>query len=280
MRHRSDIHERGSGEPRADPSTVAPLTVANGARSFAPIAASLRAEMLAAPGLDPASAAGRLTIDTNSDLVERRAQPLVEIAFARRRSGAAGGRRVIDLGCGLGGLAAYFAFIGAQVVGVDVKSERLEIGRRVASRHGLDVELRPGRMESLEAPDASFDVAVMNNSLVYVTDRDTRVRALGEALRVLVPGGVLIMRNANRLHPIDQFTGLPLIHLLPPAAAVRAAGRLGRPRSHCRLLSPAATRRELLAAGFAEPVHHATSDRRVAPLELLARYTHFSALRA
>lgn len=246
--------------------------------SFDAIAATLREELLAQPGLVPAGVAGEGTLDTNSGLVERRGRPLVDIARERRAAGASPGRRVVDLGCGVGALSALFAFEGARVVGVDVNAERLEVGRRVAERHGLAVDLRQGRMEQLDLPDGSFDVAVMNNSLVYVVDPAVRLRALGEARRVLRPDGILVMRNANRLHPIDQFTGLPLIHLLPPTAAVRAAGRLGRRRSYCRVLSPPATRRELLAAGFSAPIHHPTADRpRHVPL--VAGYSHFSALR-
>jgi hypothetical protein len=95
---------------------------------------------------------------------------------------------------------------------------------------------------------------------------------------VLAPGGILVMRNANRLHPIDQFTGLPLIHLLPPAMTVRVAKRLGRRRSYCRLLPPGRARRELLAAGFTAPVHHAMGGGPAHGPRRLARYTHLSAL--
>lgn len=247
--------------------------------AFDAVAATFRRELLARPEPAPSEEAGRLTVETNSGFVERRGRPLVDIACERSGSASLRGMRLADLGCGVGALSAYFAFRGARVVGVDARAGRLEVGRRVAARHGLDVDVRQGRMESLDLPDASFEVAVMNNSLVYLVERSARLRALGEALRVLVPGGVLVIRNANRLHPIDQFAGIPLIQLLPPATAVRAAGLLGRRRSLCRLLSPSATRRELVAAGFAAPVHHATAIRPLRQVEQIARYTHFSAVR-
>ena len=60
-----------------------------------------------------------------------------------------------------------------------------------------------------------FDLVVVNNSLCYVLDREARQAALRLA-GALSPGGWLVMRNPNRLFPLDQFTGIPLLGLLPP----------------------------------------------------------------
>jgi SAM-dependent methyltransferase len=247
--------------------------------SFGEIAATLRRELLEHAALEPAGALDRASVETNSGLVERRGRPIAAIACERLGAASLVGTRLLDLGCGYGGLAALFAFEGARVTAVDSNAGRLQTVARVAARHSLDVSPLRGRMERLGFADGSFDVAVMNNSFVYLVDSELRRRALAEALRVLTPGGVLVMRNANRLHPVDQFTGLPLIHLLPPATAVRAATLLGRRRSLCRPRSPGATRRELDAAGFADTAHHATSDRLARAPKTVGRYTHLSALR-
>ena len=55
--------------------------------------------------------------------------------------------------------------------------------------------------------------------------RSERMRALRHTLRVLVPGGWLVTRNPSRMAPLDPFTGLPLVHQVPPALAARLLRR-------------------------------------------------------
>lgn len=249
---------------------------------FDAVATSLREEVLAhceRHGIELEGRAGWNTLETNSGFVERRGAPLVAMATRRLGVPSLRGLRLADLGCGFGALSAYFAFQGATVTGIDINRGRLEVGRRVAARHGLDVELQKGAMQAPRLEQASFDVVVMNNSLCYLAEPGQQLSALAAALRLLAPGGVIAIRNPNRLHPIDQFTEIPLLGLLPPAEAVRVAARLGRRRSLCRLTSPRTARQELLAAGFRDVVHHRGAGARLTRPALIARYSHFTALR-
>jgi ubiquinone/menaquinone biosynthesis C-methylase UbiE len=224
------------------------------------------------------SAAARTTLDTNSTYVERRAAPLA--AMLRRRGlGTFDGIEVVDLGAGFGALSVYFASLGARVTALDVNERRFEVCRAVAGRHGLSIETVRSRMERLDLPDASFDAAVQSNSLCYIVDRESRAAALAETLRVLRPGGVLVTRDPNRWHPVDQFTRLPLLGALPPEGAVRMAERLGRARSRVRLTSPLGARRELRAAGFEGIRHEAITPSGRQTLKPVARYHHFTAVR-
>ena len=251
--------------------------------SFDPVAATLREEVLAHYRKSDMSLEGRAgwnTLETNSGFAERRGIPLVTMATRRLGVPSLAGLRLLDLGCGFGALAVFFAFQGARVTAIDLNSGRLEVGRRVAARHRLAVELASGSMGDLRLPERSFEVAVMNNSLCYLAEPEAQLVALREARRVLVPGGVLVIRNPNRLHPIDQFTGLPLLSQLPPDTAVWVAARLGRRRSRCRLTSPHTARRNLLAAGFVEPADEPAGNARWTHPPLLARYSHFTAVRA
>lgn len=249
---------------------------------FDAIAATLREEVLEyceRNGVELEGRAGWNTLETNSGFAERRGAPMARIAAGRLGTRSLDGLRIADLGCGFGALSVFFAFQGAEVAGIDLNRRRLEVGRRAAERHGLVVELRRGAMEEPALPETSFDVVVMNNSLCYLADPGAQVLALDAARQLLVPGGTIVVRNPNRLHPVDQFSGIPLLALLAPDDAVQVAGRLGRRRSRCRLTSPRTARRELLEAGFAGVIHHTSGRGGWAHPSLLARYSHFSALR-
>lgn len=252
-------------------------------RDFAPIADSLRRsviEFYAANGEVLEGAAGINTLETNSGFVERRGEPLLEMLRRSMGVDSIEGLRLVDLGCGFGALSAYFAGRGAIVTGIDPIEDRLEVGRSVAAEHGLAAEFVRGRMEDLDLPDESFDIAVQNNSLCYIVSDADRQAALLETARVLVPGGHLIIRNPNRWSPRDQFTGLPLIQLLPAERATKLAESLGRPRSLVRLASPPGAARELRRAGF-EHVSLVPSPASRWPrfMKSLARYQHLAARR-
>jgi SAM-dependent methyltransferase len=190
------------------------------------------------------------------------------------------GLELVDLGCGFGALSCYFAANGARVTALDPNGSRLAVGREVAAEHGLDASFRRGTLQDSGLEALSFDVAVQNNSLCYVVPREQRATAHVETLRILRPGGIVISRNPNRWALRDQFTGLPLLALLPPGPAVSVAERLGRRRSKVRLTSPLESRRELRAAGFAHIAQAGFVDAsRPDALKLVARYHHFTARR-
>src|SRR5438270_529673 len=61
--------------------------------------------------------------------------------YVAEQIGIAPGRRVLDLGCGWGGLLDYIRRVGAAGVGVTLSSAQVESCRR----HGLDVHLSDAR---------------------------------------------------------------------------------------------------------------------------------------
>ena len=96
------------------------------------------------------------------------------------------GRRVLDLGCGTGRLAAALAERGAKVWGVDSSAEMLARARAwVDPRVGL----KQGRAEALPFRDGWFERAVLR-LVVHLVDRP---RALPELARVLAPAGRVVV---------------------------------------------------------------------------------------
>lgn len=246
------VRTAGDAPPRPSPPPEAPIPRVGRQVDFAMIALSLRREVLRLNydrGLRMTSSAAINTLITNADLAESRAS-MLERALSEAGVPSVRGLDVLDLGCGFGALALVFAAHGARVTALDPNDERMQVGATVARHHGLEVQWVVGAMQDARLPARGFDVVVMNNSLCYVVNRRARRAALEHAHRVLRPGGAIVLRNPNRLHPRDQFTGLPLLGTLPPRLANGVAWVLRRHRSRVRMLSGRAARRELRRAGF------------------------------
>jgi ubiquinone/menaquinone biosynthesis C-methylase UbiE len=123
---------------------------------------------------------------------------------SRRRSyrtlltaaGVQRGDRVLDVGCGPGYFARMLA--GAtgpegSVVGIDAAPEMTEHASRRA-RHLANCRFQPGAAESIPFPDGAFDV-VVSSLMMHHLPREQRARAAREMLRVLRPGGTLLLAD-------------------------------------------------------------------------------------
>ena len=248
---------------------------------FAPIAASLRASVIGFyrdRGVEFTGERARITLDTNSSLTQRRAALVLSVLRDRTGMESLDGLEIVDLGSGFGALALFFAARGARVTAIDPNEALFTVGREVADAHGLPVIFRGARMERTNLPDSCYDIAVQNNSFCYLVATEDRTAALEETRRILRPGGWVIRRDPNRWHPVDQFTGVPALHLLTPQAAGHLAKIAGHKRSLVRITSPLAARRELTRAGFVE-VGSSAPTRRPPALQPFGRYHHLAARR-
>jgi SAM-dependent methyltransferase len=101
---------------------------------------------------------------------------------------AAGGRRCLDVGCGIGRHALALAELGFEAHAIDRSEAGLQRVRAEAARCGLNVTTRMTDMTSLPYPDESFDFAIAWNVIYHGTPEDA-VGAATEIARVLRPGG-------------------------------------------------------------------------------------------
>lgn len=277
---RSRILSRTAGDDPPVAREDAPIPESS---AFAPIAAALAREVRRyyderGETLDTRS--GLNTLLTNSWFAERRTDSLLTVLHRNSGLETITGLRVLDVGCGFGSVATVLAARGAEVRAVDIKRERFAVGEAVAREFELPIRFERARMERTELGVREFDLVVVNNALCYVFDREARRAALERLLGVLRPGGWIVMRNPNRLFPLDQFTRVPLLGMLPPSGAAFAARLIGRERSRVRLLSSWGACRELRSVGFTDV--RVTSPRRGALDRLLvpvARYQHVVAQR-
>lgn len=149
------------------------------------------------------------------------------------------GERVLDIGCGTGILArAISSRIGStgRVVGVDPNPGMIAVAKQLAPA----VEWQEAVAESLPFLDQSFDAVVSQFCLMFFTDR---CQAVGEMLRVLVPGGRLAVAIWDSLDSMPAYASeVALLERLAgrqAADALRAPFVLGDRRDLATLFSKA-----------------------------------------
>lgn len=101
------------------------------------------------------------------------------------------GRRVLDIGCGLGGPAFVLARkYGARVVGIDLEVPLIERARARARSLGLEArtEFRAVEAGPLDFPDESFDLVMSCGAFTQIADKPGMFQ---ECRRVLRRGGFL-----------------------------------------------------------------------------------------
>ncbi|MBM3226650.1 MAG: methyltransferase domain-containing protein, partial [Candidatus Tectomicrobia bacterium] len=112
--------------------------------------------------------------------------------------------RGLDVGCGVGWYALWLAAaIGPQghVVGIDPSGERVEAAKRLAQTPGqhATLEFRQGDGNAIEAPTHSFDWVWCGDVLHHI---DTPQVALQEFIRVVRPGGTIIIKESQVLQAL------------------------------------------------------------------------------
>jgi SAM-dependent methyltransferase len=129
-------------------------------------------------------------------------------------------RRLVEIGCGIGRMTCAFTRRFGTVYACDLDAGFLERCREAVARFGVvhrlrTIEVLDGR--SLTIPDNAVDVAFSYLTLQHC-DRDDALALVGEALRVVRPGGKIALnfRSWSGADPI----------VLPAGAAVRALYRV------------------------------------------------------
>lgn len=98
------------------------------------------------------------------------------------------GKALLDIGCGQGPLSRALAKRGAVMTGVDPQEAVIEIARKNAP----DATFRQSGAEALPFDDATFDGAIILNSLHHVPESLVDA-ALSGAMRVVKRGGVFLI---------------------------------------------------------------------------------------
>ena len=147
------------------------------------------------------------------------------------------GARVLDVGCGVGGPARFFAAErGWKVDGIDLTPEFVEVASRLSRRAGLSdaTTYRVGSATSLPFTDRTFDGAYMLHVGMNIADKKG---VFAEVHRVLKPGGIFLVYDIMRQSDGDFVYPVPW-------SSEAATNAIDRPASYRALLEGAGFRIE------------------------------------
>jgi ubiquinone/menaquinone biosynthesis C-methylase UbiE len=145
------------------------------------------------------------------------------------------GKKILEIGCGLGIDLIRFAKGGAQVTGVDLAQQSIQLARKNFELHGLDADLRLMNGEALEFADNSFDVVYAHGVLQYTADAGKMAK---EIHRVLKTGGEAIAMVYNRLSWLNALSLVMKVELEHEDAPVLKKYSIGEFK---KMLSPFST---------------------------------------
>jgi len=134
-----------------------------------------------------------------------------------------------------------------RLTGIELSPDMLAIARRRADTLNCHVTLQVGDAETLAFPSATFDTVVCTFALCAIPDHR---KALAEMIRVLRPGGVLLLAD----HVASSVRMLRATQRLVEFATIPLGGEhfLRRPLEHVRALGLRIERHDRFAAGIVE----------------------------
>jgi SAM-dependent methyltransferase len=107
----------------------------------------------------------------------------LETRFIVSKMGDLNGKKVLDVGCGLGEAAIYFALRGADVTASDLSPKMIQKVQQLAERYGVTVKTLVGPAEELALENESFDFIYSSNLIHHLHDRAAFFRTVSAALK-------------------------------------------------------------------------------------------------
>jgi ubiquinone/menaquinone biosynthesis C-methylase UbiE len=120
------------------------------------------------------------------------------------------GKKLLEVGCGIGTDLVRFARGGAICTGVDLSQTALSLARDNSRRAGVDLTLKLANGEDLPFDSESFDVVYAHGVLQYTAEPE---RMVSECRRVLKPEGEAIFMVYNRVSWLNGLSKLMRVEL-------------------------------------------------------------------
>jgi SAM-dependent methyltransferase len=122
----------------------------------------------------------------------------VENQFILSRMGSLAGKKLLDIGAGLGESSVYFALQGARVTTVDISPQMVETALSLGRKFGVELEGIVSGAENLNLPAESYDLVYVANTIHHVHDRASLFEQISRALK---PGGMFFSYDPLAYNP-------------------------------------------------------------------------------
>jgi 2-polyprenyl-3-methyl-5-hydroxy-6-metoxy-1,4-benzoquinol methylase len=160
------------------------------------------------------------------------------------------GARVLEIGCGTGESTLALAEQGAQVTGIDIDPDALDVGRQRLRLHDLNAQFHVANAVDLKETlgPQTFDAVIFFASLEHMT-HDERSQAMADTWAMVRPGGIWsVIEAPNRLWFWDGHTSMSnFYNWLPDHVAWKWAAHANRQAFSDAIPSDEALDPELLA---------------------------------
>lgn len=123
----------------------------------------------------------------------------LENQFILSQMGPLAGKKLLDIGAGLGESSVYFALQGARVTTVDISPQMVELALKLGRKYGVALEGRVLGAEHLNLPGESYDLIYVANTIHHVHDR---AALFAQMQRALKPGGRFFSYDPLAYNPV------------------------------------------------------------------------------
>lgn len=147
---------------------------------------------------------GYAAVEAGDDIIQQRKDFVKQISRGDNK-------RIYDFGCG--GISTILClreqFPDAELLGCDLSELLLAMGHTTANRLGLDTTLKQCDARATDEADASFDAVTMY-ALLHEMPPACAIECFAEAMRILKPGGELVISDPPPFRAVDPFQAVVL----------------------------------------------------------------------
>ncbi len=145
----------------------------------------------------------------------------LENRFILNRMGPLAGKKLLDIGAGLGESSIYFALQGARVTTVDISPQMVEMALGLGRKYGVELEGMVSGAEDLNLPSASYDLIYIANTIHHIQNRASLFEQMHRALK---PGGRFFSYDPLAYNPlINVYRRMATAVRTPDEAPITAA---------------------------------------------------------